>query len=54
LLLAAYLGDKKGTQLVISQANIDSKSDDRTVRAYALFIAVERGHEQVVEIAPGS
>lgn len=50
LLLVAYEGDKRGTQLVIRQAIVDLKSDDRTVGVYALFIAVKRGHQRGVEV----
>lgn len=49
LLLAAYQGGEKDTQLVVDQANIDLRGEVCSIGTSVLFIAVERGHLQVVD-----
>lgn len=49
LLLATYQGDEKATRLLMDQANLDLKGQGRSAATCALFIAVERGHLQIVD-----
>ena len=49
LLIAAYYGDDKEAQRVAKQFNINLRMKHRSVGACALFLAVERGHAQLVE-----
>lgn len=49
LLLAAYFGDNGEFERLVEQENIDLKGKDRQVAATALFLAVERNHQQMVQ-----
>jgi len=50
LLLATYYGDNSSTRTVLKQADIDLQAEDRDLGITALFVAVERGHLEIMEI----
>jgi ankyrin repeat protein len=50
LLQATYYGDNSSTRTVLKQADIDLQAEDRDLGITALFVAVERGHREIMEI----
>ncbi|KAH0536013.1 hypothetical protein FGG08_007096 [Glutinoglossum americanum] len=49
LLLAAYYGNDRETQNLVQGCNIGLTDEGRSVRATALFLAVEQNHSQMVQ-----